>query len=330
MRPSDAVEPPVTRVPRQISDILSPIVLELRHLRLVLAIEEERGITRAGERLHLTQSALSHQLKEVETRLGVPLFLRIKKRLVITEAGKRLAAVARQTLAAVVDLEEELRGTVTGRRGVLRLTTECYTCYDWLPTLLKRFAQRYPDVEVRIEVEATRRPLAALREGSVDLALVTGAVEEREFSAQPLFEDELLLVTAPDHRLAKRRFVRPVDLASERLLAYTPPAESRFYQQFMAASGVAAQEVVQVQLTEAMLSMARAGLGVAALAGWAIERPLRRGEVAAVRLGQRGLQRNWQAVTLRAAKLPAHAAHFAALISAHAAPARHERRQAAG
>ncbi len=319
---------PVTRMPG--AGILRPIALEIRHLRLVLAIEEERGITRAGEKLHLTQSALSHQLKEIETRLGVPLFLRIKKRLVITEAGKRVVAVARQTLAAVVELEEELRGAATGRRGVLRLTTECYTCYDWLPTLLKRFGQRYPDVEVRIDVDATRRPLAALREGSVDLALVTCPVDERELVARPLFEDELFLVTAPDHPLARRRFVRPVDLASERLLGYSPPQESRFYQQFMAASGVAPREVVQVQLTEAMMSMVRAGLGVAAVAGWAIDRELRRGTLAAVRLGQRGLQRTWQAATLRVGKPPAYVAYFSDLISAHAAPARHERRQAAG
>jgi len=317
--------------PAVLDDPLRPIALELRHLRLVLAIEEEGGVTRAGERLHLTQSALSHQLREIEVRLGLPLFLRVRKRLVLTDAGRRVLEIARQVLPEVVGLEDELRDHAGGRRGVLRLTTECYTCYDWLPPLLARFAKRYPDVEVRIAVDATRRPLAALAEGDVDLAVVTTPVADRRFETRPLFDDELLLVVPARHRLAKRRFVRPADLAAERLLLYSEPRDSHFYQQFLARAGVAPREVIGVQLTEAMLSMVRAGLGVGPLARWAVERELRRGELAGVRVGPRGLARTWVAATRRARRSPAYLAEFAALIASHAAPSRFEKsRRAAG
>ena len=310
-------------------DPLRPIALELRHLRLVLAIEETGGITLAGERLHLTQSALSHQLKEIEARLGVPLFLRVKKRLVLTDAGRQVLAVSRRLLGEVVELEEDLRGRAAGRRGVLRLTTECYTCYDWLPPVLKRFEKRFPEVEVRIAVDSTRRPLDALVEGEVDLGMVTAPVARKELQSRPLFEDELLLVVAAGHPLATRRYVRPQDLAGERLLLYSTPEESKFYQQFFARHGIEPREVVAVQLTEAMLSMVKAGLGVAPFAGWAIERELRKGDVVGVRLGQRGLQRTWVAATRRMARPPAYLAELADLVAAHAAPSRFEERRLA-
>jgi LysR family transcriptional regulator for metE and metH len=321
---------PPSKTLRDVSlDPLRPIALELRHLRLVLAIEEEGGVTRAGERLHLTQSALSHQLREIEGRLGVELFLRVKKRLVLTAAGRQVVGAARRLLGEVVDLEEDLRGRAAGRRGLLRLTTECYTCYDWLPPLLKRFAELYPEVEVRIAVEATRRPLAALRGGDVDLALVTGPVAAPDVETRKLFDDELLLIAAADHPLARRRFVRPADLAAERLFLYSLPEESKFYQQFLARAGVAPREVVGVQLTEALLSMVRAGLGVSPIAGWAVDREMRRGELVGLRLGTRGLQRTWLAATRRGRREPAYLGEFAELVATHAAPRRFAERRAA-
>jgi LysR family transcriptional regulator for metE and metH len=302
-------------------DPLRPIALELRHLRLMLAISEAGGMTRACERLHLTQSALSHQLKEIETRLGVALFLRVNRRLVLTDAGQRVTEIAARLLPQVVDLEDDLRGRADSRRGVLRITTECYTCYDWLPRLLERFAVPYPEVEVRIAVEATRRPLPALAAGDVDLAIVTAPVVGDNVQASALFEDELLLLVAADHPLARRRFVRPADLASERLLLYGTPAESKFYQQFLGRAGVTPREVAGVPLTEALLSMVRAGLGVSPFARWAVERELSRGEIVGLRLGTRGLRRTWMAAMRRGRREPAYLAAFARLVAEEAVPA---------
>lgn len=307
-------------------DPLRPIALELRHFRLLLAIEEAGGITRAGERLHLTQSALSHQLQEIESRLGTPLYLRVKKRLQVTEAGRRATDLGRRVLAEVVDLEEELRGFASGRRGTLRLTTECYTCYEWLPPLLRRFGKRHPEVQVEIVVEATREAVAALRGGRVDLALLTGAGGD-DLVAADLFDDELLLIVAPTHRLARRRFVRPADLLDERLLLYSKPAENHFYQSFLVRAGVTPREVSSVQLTEAIVSMVRAGLGVSPLAGWAVEREIRRGEVVGLPIGERGLRRTWRAATRREARNPAYLDEFISLIAEFAAPPKIERRR---
>ena len=110
--------------------------LEIRHLRLVAAVADVGSLTRAGDRLHLTQSALSHQLRDIEARLGAALFLRVGKRLVLTPAGERLLASASDVLERLEQAEQDIREMGRDRAGVLRLTTECYTCYHWLPPLL--------------------------------------------------------------------------------------------------------------------------------------------------------------------------------------------------
>ena len=309
-------------------DLLQPLALEIRHLRLLLAVAETGSLGRAGERLHLTQSALSHQLRDVEHRLGVALFDRVRNRLVLTEAGGRVLETARRVLAEMSALEGDLRERAAGRRGLIRITTECYTCYGWLPPLVERFALSHPRVEVRIALEATRRPLDALRAGTVDAALVT--VSGPDLEARRLFEDELLLVVAPDHRLAARRFVRPADLASERLLLYAPPDESRFFSEFVKRAGVTPAGVAQVPLTEAVVAMVQAGLGVAALARWAVADELRRGRLVGLRLGPRGMTRRWQAATRRGATSAPHLADFLDLLAAGAPHGRAEARRRAG
>lgn len=300
-------------------DLLRPLALEIRHLRLVLAIAETGGVGRAGERLHLTQSALSHQLREIERRLGVALFDRIRNRLVLTEAGARLLESARRVLADVGALEGELRERAAGRRGVLRITTECYTCYEWLPQLLQRFERSHPDVEVRIVVEATSDALGALRAGSVDVALVTDDGGD-DVELWPLFEDELLLVVAPGHRLAKRCFVRPHEVIEERLLLYGTPEENRFCHEFLGGAGLAPRELLQVRLTEAIVSMVEAGLGVAPLARWAVADELRHGTLVGLRLGQGGFARRWAAATRSGARLAAYTRTFLDLLASDAAP----------
>ena len=129
--------------------------LDIRHLRLVTAIVDEGGITRAGNRLHLTQSALSHQLREAEENLGVRLFDRLRKKMVLTPAGERLLRSARTVLGELHQAEEEIRRTGEGCRGILRISTECYTNYHWLPARLKLFYRKFPGVEVEVVVEAT-------------------------------------------------------------------------------------------------------------------------------------------------------------------------------
>jgi LysR family transcriptional regulator for metE and metH len=286
------------------------MILELRHLKLVEAIAGEGTVTGAGRRLHLTQSALSHQLRDVEERLGAPLFHRISKKMILTPAGERLLRSARLVLQEVERTEEEVSRIGRQCEGVLRIATQCYTGYHWLPAVLKEFQARRPAVGVRIVVEATARPLEALLEGSIDLAICNSRVRDRRLAVKSLFDDEYLALVAPDHVLATRKFVRPSDFTEENLLVYSTLEETRFYQSLLAPAGLRPKSVSQVQLTEAMIEMVSAGLGIAVLARWAVQPHLASGSVRGLPLTRRGLRQEWRAVTLRSQTTPLYVREF--------------------
>ncbi|HEU4532732.1 MAG TPA: LysR family transcriptional regulator, partial [Polyangiaceae bacterium] len=139
--------------------------IEVRHLRLVRALAEEGGPTRAAARLHLTQSAVSHQLAELEGRLGVPLFGRVRRRLTLTPAGARLLEASRAMLADLARVEREVRRAGERRRRAFRVVVESFTSYHWLPPVLLALGREHPDVDARIALDAAREPVAALLRG---------------------------------------------------------------------------------------------------------------------------------------------------------------------
>ena len=270
--------------------------VEVRHLRLVAAIADSGSLTRAGDRLHLTQSALSHQLRDIESRLGAALFLRVGKRLVLTPAGERLLASARDVLDRLQQTELEIRELGKERGGVLRLTTECYTCYHWLPPILTHYRRRFPRVEVRIDVDATMRPVDMLLAGKIDLALVSSAVRDRRLVVRPVFDDELVVIAPPSHRFARQTHVRAADMQGETLFLYPPKEESRVLNEILVPAGGAPARVEEVQLTEAIVELVRAGFGVSVLARWAVRPMVASGRLVARPLTARGLHRRWSAV----------------------------------
>jgi LysR family transcriptional regulator for metE and metH len=297
--------------------------LEVRHLSLVNEIASTGSVTRAAERLHLTQSALSHQLRDIESRLGIQLFLRLGKRMVLTPPGERVLGAAKRVLEEIVRTEEDLKLMSQNGKGVLRLCTQCNTGYHWLPPLLQAFHRKYPGVDVQIMVNATDRPIEALLEGQIDLAVVTSEVDEKRLRTTPLFEDELVAVVAPTHPFAKRPAIEPIDFAEEHLIMYTADRHDSYtFTRILAPAGVEPARVSQVPLTEAILELVKAGLGVSVMARWAIEPALKTGAVKAVKIGKRGVYRSWTAVTLRDRIEPKWQREFVALLSRQALPAR--------
>jgi LysR family transcriptional regulator for metE and metH len=290
--------------------------LEVRHLKLVREVSAAGSLTRAGAALHLTQSALSHQLRDIESRLGTALFLRVGKRMVLTPAGERLLRSADEVLAAIERTEEAIRNLSGDRRGVLRLTTECYTCYHWLPSLMKRYRQSHPQVDIRIDVAATSDPITSLVEGRLDLAIVSDPIRDRRVVGKPLFDDELVVVLEPHHPLAAKPFLQPEDFAQETLLTYSPKEESNIYQRVLLPAGVM-PVVQQVQITEAMIELVKAGLGVAVLARWAVDPYVKSGALRAVRLTRLGYRRTWSAAVLKDMMRVPYVKAFIDLIAAH-------------
>ena len=292
--------------------------LEVRHLRLIDAIVRENSITRASAKLNLTQSALSHQLRDIEEKLGTPLFHRVKKKLVLTRAGETALEAARLILPKLEQTEAAITRDRDGSGGVLRITTQCYTCYHWLPPLLAEFKRDYPNVDVKVLLDATRRPLEELRAGNLDVAITNDPGQADDIAVHALFTDELVLITPRDHLLGRKTHVTPEDFAAERLILHNDPSTNYFVRRFLQPAGISPREVWQVQLTEAIVGMVKGGLGISVLADWALTPYKRERGIRQVRLSRRGFTRQWSAVTINSGREPKYVRAFVDLLTERA------------
>jgi len=273
--------------------------LEMRHLKVVAAIAEEASVTRAATRLHLTQSALSHQLRDAEDLLGRPLFERRNRKMVLTPAGERLLRSARSVLDELDRAEKAIQRSSSVERGLIRLSTQCYTVYHWLPERLKLFQKKYPGVDVQLVVEATPHPFEALLDGKLDLAIACFPLRNSKIQYTPLSRDEMVVLVPPQHPWAGKPYVNPEDFADQDLILYPPKEESSVLLKFLNPAGVAPRRIREVMLTEAIFELVKAGLGVAVLARWAAAPQLASGELRAVKLTRDGFYRDWSIARLK-------------------------------
>jgi LysR family transcriptional regulator for metE and metH len=296
---------------------MADMELEMRHLKLVEAIATEGTMTRAAARLYITQSALSHQLTGLEESLGVSLFRRVPRGMVLTHSGETLLECARSVLRTVRETQDLVTAAESESHGTMRIATECYTCYHWLPSRLKTFHATFPRVEVEIAVEATRRPIEALLAGELDVAIVSDLPSQAAVTSRALFEDELVAILSPEHRLSGRRTLAPRDFASAHLITYAVPiAKLTVFNEFLDPAGVVPERVSRVELTEAIVEMVKANLGIAVMARWAASRHLNSASLKAIPLGHRGFHRTWYAATLKSRRPPAYLESFVDLLAA--------------
>jgi LysR family transcriptional regulator for metE and metH len=309
--------------------MLSAVDLEIRHLRLVAGIADAGSMTAAADGLCLTQSALSHQLRDIESRVGTAFFVRQGRRMVLTAAGRRVLDTARRVIADMARTEEDLRRLAGHTDGSIRVCTECNTGYHWLGPLLTSFRRKHPRVNVHVAAEATGDPVPALLDGRVDLAILIDPGPDRRLRLRPLFGDEMVAIVAKSDPLAKQRWISPQALAAQHLLLYTSkPDDSFALRRVLRPAGLSPARVSFIMLTEAMIELARAGAGVGILPRWSAQRAIAGGGVAALSLTRRGLRRQWVAATLAAQPDPPYLTDFLDLLADRALPARSVRETA--
>jgi LysR family transcriptional regulator for metE and metH len=277
--------------------------LELRHLQLVQAVVEEGGATHAGIRLGLSQSAVSHQLSEIEKRLRIPLFHRTGKRLVLTPAGERVLRAARLVLPELERAELDLTQNVTETLGSIRLAADCFSCYQWLPAIAQKFRARYPLIEFRIATEGMENILHSLLNKQLDVAILTQGIRDRRLNLTDLFAEELMIVTAAGHRLADRKYMRPKDFAGETLFSASSLATNVLLQRVLRPAGIRLGDIKEIPMIEAVLGLVKTGFGIAILGRCSMQSYLTHAEFRVMPITARGLFRRWSAA-MRNSKEP--------------------------
>lgn len=274
--------------------------LEVRHLRMLQAMAMTGSVTRSAAILNLTQSALSHQIREAERRLGLDLFVQGNKQMQMTPAAKILNEEAGRILAQLERAEAAVEHQGEGVRHVVRIGCGAYSAYRWLPRFMRAFQESDPDIDIEVVADATQRPLTALTDRNLDIAVTSGTPHKTATRALTLFRDELILIMAPDHPLADRPFVVAQDLADQVYISYSDIAEKGHeYDSFLKPAQVTYRKMLKVELTEAIVELVAAGFGISILSRWAVSQYLRSGVLASAKVTRKGLYVDWHAVTRR-------------------------------
>jgi LysR family transcriptional regulator, regulator for metE and metH len=264
--------------------------LELRHLRTLVALRDSGSLVEAAERVFLTQSALSHQLKDLEDKIGTRLFVRKTRPVSFTTAGKRLLRLADEILPQFHAAGRDLERIVGGEVGRLFMAIECHSCFEWLLPAINTFRERWPEVELDISGAFNFAPLPALARGDLDLVITADPVWELDLSYRPLFCYEAQLAVAPAHPLARRDWIVPADLADQTVISY-PVEQSRLdlFKRFLNPAGVEPAHLRSAELTPMIIQLIASGRGVSCLPNWALHEYLAKHYVIALSLGEEGV-----------------------------------------
>ena len=258
---------------------------------------ETGRITDAAEKLGVTPSALSHRLREAERRLDVPLFTRMHKRLRKTPAAEYMAVVAERVLTDLGRAEEDVRRMNAGIQHVVRLSVEAYSNYRWLPNFIKFLRSRIEVIDIQIMAGARSAPLPGVLNRHIDIAVVSGEVAQAGLGSLPLFEDPLLFIMAPSHRLAERDFVEGSDIVDEPFITYTKvPEPDREFARLFRPTDSYPKWAATVELPEAIVELVASDLGTSVLSGWAMQVPLNEGRIVGARVTEKGINIPWCAV----------------------------------
>ncbi|NCQ24825.1 MAG: LysR family transcriptional regulator [Rhodobacteraceae bacterium CG17_big_fil_post_rev_8_21_14_2_50_63_15] len=245
--------------------------IEFRHLKTIRAIHQAGGLARAADLLHITQSALSHQIKGLEEQTGVELFVRRSKPLRLSAAGQRLLRLAERILPEIEALEAEFEGLREGSAGRLHIAIECHACFEWLFPVLERFRKTWGEVDVDIRPGLAFDALPALQKEEVDLVVSSDPEDLPGVSFKPLFDYEPVFVASSQHPLAQKPYVEASDFRDEVLITY-PVDRSRLdvFTELLTPAKVEPRSIRQVELTAVILLLVASNRGVAVLPDWVV------------------------------------------------------------
>ncbi len=266
--------------------------MEIKYFRLIKTIAEEGSIANSAEKLFLTQSALSHQLRELEERLGFKVFLRTRNKWELTDEGVELYKLGSTILESIEKGFQNIEQLRTGSVGTIKVSTECYSFYQGLSAFIQKMGLLYPGINVDLILEATHQPIPKILSNEIDIAIITSKPENETLSSIEIYEDEIFAIMHKENMLNKAEFLNANDFSDTHLVIHSFPLETvSVYDQFLKPNKITPYKISAIPLTEVALEMIDANMGIMCMPKWALKSFRLSDDLIFKRIGRNGLKR---------------------------------------
>ena len=274
--------------------------IELRHLRTIMAIHAAGSVAQAAEQLHITQSALSHQIKAIRDQLGVDLFVKNTKPMRLSAEGLRFLRAAERILPEIDLLKAEFDNLQNGQAGRLHIAIECHACFEWLFPVLNLFRDHHSNVDVDIKPGLAFKAIEALQNEEVDLVISADPEELAGIEFHELFTYEPIFIASRNHPLSKRPYIDAEDFADQNIITYPVPKERLdLFNLLLLPAGIEPLSIRQIELTSVILLLVSANKGVSVLPDWVLQSSRETDHLTQKRLTKKGTSRKLYAAVRR-------------------------------
>ena len=262
-------------------------MIERTHLAIIKQVNLLGTLTEAADHLCLTQSALSHAIKKLESQLAVKIWTKEGRTLRLTQAGQSMLALANRVLPQIEHTEQQF---AQGQRGTLRIGMECHPCYQWLLGVVAPYLTAWPKVDVDVKQKFQFGGMGALFSHDIDALVTPDPLFKRGIIYTPVFDYELVLVVHDQHPLAQHQSITPQQLVDQTLITYPVEIERLdIYSKFMLPAHCSPYKHKVIETTDIILQMVACNRGVSALPAWLVEQYRERLPITSVRLGNAGI-----------------------------------------
>jgi LysR family transcriptional regulator, low CO2-responsive transcriptional regulator len=268
--------------------------LDTRQLRAFVTLAKTASFTVAAKELNLSQSAVSHSIKALETDVGCRLLDRMGKKVLLTQAGEQLLHHAEKIMQEMSITRASLEELGKWGKGRLRIGTSATACQYILPAVLREFKESFPQYAISIEPGDALECVDALRNNRIDLALALEPEKEEQFAFHPLFSDELVFLVSPLHPWATAKSISRSEIPKQSYVLYSKKSQTfRMVEKYFRHEGMVLNTVIELGSMEAIKELVKLGLGIGILAPWIAPREIEERSLIALPLGKKKLKRNW-------------------------------------
>lgn len=287
--------------------------LEIKHLRMISTIAKTQNMTRAADKLFISQSALSQQLKDIESKLNASLFNRTRKKMLLTSIGKIILKTAEHIIETIEETELEITKMVSGDQGELKVGMQCIFCYKWLPYVMGKFQNKFPNIE--LVIGNSNNIFKELDSGKFDLIITGARLDDDHFTHLPLFADHMVCIMPNNHPLTTKQYVDFKDCTGVSLITHSEKENNKFFQLTFNRMGIEPRQYMTVSQPQAIIEMVSSGFGIGFFPKWAVQSAIDSKVLTARPVTRTGIPVQWNAAFLKKKQMPAFQREFINMIS---------------